>query len=599
VRISRLLPMAALALTACFEARLSADAQPNLGDAAPFPNQPDAGMSQDDAADVGSTRHVSCASGPETAAAPPVGASALTVDAKIQNGFRAVDCESAPVLERCDRGSLTCSDVAICIFPIPDEQGFCVDYSPGLRSSIEEGDVPFAPTSYRDGACVTHLSNEQRAALCCAEIPGLDCERWPRATASRPGELCVRDDQCETGLVCVTTDETCLASACAYRNTHYGRCACPDAAKGSIGNAVDCERAAHPPEAWGLPAQALAPGACIEAAEGFAIEVVATAPEGALVPTVSRADDGEVYATYVAAGSLHIFTSRELDWPLLEEVTGAAELRHFELSLSALYAEPVGSYEALPLSIAFGLDGDVALAFATETTLVWASPSAGTWDVNSKPVNGILRVVLTLIDGERWLAYSGTDFGNIEHESAEGPMTWPTPCLLGLSTFLKWPSDSVRLHCNTDKGAILYDPVAEGSLALTSGSERVALADGELLFAEPGATSLRLARLTDTLMKRTEPVWSIKGPNRGNVVSPSLALAPDGTPAIAHRTPDGTAISRTSGDGKWATTLVTTERGTPQLVFDNEGHVQIFYAADANWNGLPEQLRRVREGTCP
>lgn len=220
-------------LCACFAPKLSngavtdRDAQAPQGvDAATQPIR-----------EAGSPYHPACRSGLE--AAEPLGPTALSLDPSVQNSWSTLDCVRTPTLLRCDRFETPCPTTSVCIYPEEGALGYCVDY-PRQNLAPEDEQEPFAPTSYRVGACVTHLSKEQHAALCCADVPGVDCELWPRTTPSVLGAVCERDEQCEVGLVCVATSQKCPTGQCSYANASFGRCACPEASGGTIGNDPTC-----------------------------------------------------------------------------------------------------------------------------------------------------------------------------------------------------------------------------------------------------------------------------------------------------------------------------------------------------------------------
>ena len=82
-------------------------------------------------------------------------------------------------------------------------------------------------------------------------------------------------------------------------------------------------------------------------------------------------------------------------------------------------------------------------------------------------------------------------------------------------------------------------------------------------------------------------------------LSPSLALNFDDQLVLAHRAPEGITVERKTAPLEWETTHLSSERGAPQVVFDGrDGLMQVYFFADSDWDGYPDQLRRVRQGSC-
>ena len=76
-----------------------------------------------------------------------------------------------------------------------------------------------------------------------------------------------------------------------------------------------------------------------------------------------------------------------------------------------------------------------------------------------------------------------------------------------------------------------------------------------------------------------------------------ISVSSAGELAVAHRTAEGIALTRKRDDA-WATQVLSSDRGRPEIIHGAAGDVQIYYSVDTDWDGLEDELRRVREGTC-
>lgn len=112
----------------------------------------------------------------------------------------------------CDIGDPATCLPRNCLRVTEEGEGVCV-YGDIDIDCDQEGEV----VGYRDGQCWACMPAAVHKAACCEGIDGIDCRAWPFPADGRPGMVCARHEDCETGLICG-----------ASRGKGYGICQCPE-----------------------------------------------------------------------------------------------------------------------------------------------------------------------------------------------------------------------------------------------------------------------------------------------------------------------------------------------------------------------------------
>ncbi len=485
--------------------------------------------------------------------------------------WRSLPCDDLEVEMYSDPFN-ACDDTSACFY---DADG-CAQFAsggPGLCIPTWEdgpGEMPWLVNDH--GTCGVALPAAAKRAACCLGL--VDCQAAPKG----PGGDCLHHTDCQPGLVCVGQPEW-----------FYGICACPGVQPSAL-SFNQCAKAWEPLK-WGASPPSLGEGACQPGASpGWVEEVVASGRFESLAATEFQ---GEIYVltsvpSFMDGTFLH---TRNLDgaWAhtMLDERqasgvaihAGADGALHVAACMKNQLFADIDAFSA-PLIDDGCVTLNQALDESGEPVIVYNAFGTTTAKLTRHASGGWLGPVTVGTAGQNQFAPTvGIDGDHDVHVWYGG----------GHHAVVR---TGVTLHSNEEALPSAYEA------HLTEGG-------GELLVAYTDTfdlmQTLRVLPVNDPDALPEEAWVQDQAGFQEEPLEPRIVYAPDGEPAIAHRTPAGITLSKRSA-GQWSSERVVAVASQPErnlrLLFDSSGEPHIFYSVDTNFT-LDQELRHAYRGTCP